>query len=242
MSSTTPQSVLLTEHLTLLREEVGVARHLVPPAGLRLARSPLRAKRVIDLVGAACGLALLAPLLLLIGLLVRLGSPGPALFRQRRVGRGGRVFWFYKFRTMYRDAEERLKDLEHLNESAGGVLFKIRHDPRVTPLGRLLRRTSLDELPQLLNVLRGEMSLVGPRPLQLRDSERLRDHDAWAYARRLTVTPGLTGAWQVGGRSDSDGIGMLHLDLDYVENWSLGRDLAIIARTVPAVLAGRGAC
>jgi lipopolysaccharide/colanic/teichoic acid biosynthesis glycosyltransferase len=139
------------------------------------------------------------------------------------------------------DAERRLGDLEASNESAGGVLFKLRHDPRVTRLGRFLRRSSLDELPQLLNVLCGEMSLVGPRPLQLRDSERLRAVDPRGYARRLEVMPGLTGPWQVGGRSELDYDEMVRLDLDYVATRGLGRDLRILAATVLAVLRRRGA-
>jgi lipopolysaccharide/colanic/teichoic acid biosynthesis glycosyltransferase len=198
-------------------------------------------KRLIDVLGAAMGLVFLFPLLMVIALLVRLSSPGPALFRQLRQGQGGRPFWFLKFRTMTVDAERRLRDLEPLNEAAGGVLFKIRRDPRVTPLGRWLRRLSLDELPQLLNVLRGEMSLVGPRPLQMRDSALLEQLEPAAYARRLTAPPGLTGAWQVGGRSETDSLGMLQLDLDYIERWSLRLDLAILCRTVKAVLRGRGA-
>jgi lipopolysaccharide/colanic/teichoic acid biosynthesis glycosyltransferase len=198
-------------------------------------------KRVTDLIGAAMGLVLLFPLMMVIALLVRLSSPGPALFRQLRQGYGGRPFWFLKFRTMAVDAEHQLRDLEPLNEAAGGVLFKMRRDPRVTPLGRWLRRMSLDELPQLLNVLRGEMSLVGPRPLQMRDSALLEQLEPEAYARRLTVLPGLTGAWQVGGRSETDARGMLQLDLDYVGRWSLGRDLCILWQTVGAVLRGRGA-
>jgi lipopolysaccharide/colanic/teichoic acid biosynthesis glycosyltransferase len=146
-----------------------------------------------------------------------------------------------KFRTMVVDAEQRLADLESCNESAGGVLFKLRHDPRVTRLGRFLRRSSLDELPQLINVLTGEMSLVGPRPLQLRDSERLRAMDPRGYADRLRVQPGLTGPWQVGGRSELDYQQMVRLDLDYVANRSLGRDLWIIGQTVVAVLRRRAA-
>jgi lipopolysaccharide/colanic/teichoic acid biosynthesis glycosyltransferase len=195
----------------------------------------------MDVVGAVTGLVLLFPLMMLIALLVRLSSPGPAFFRQLRQGHGGRPFWFLKFRTMTVDAEHRLHDLESLNEAAGGILFKIRRDPRVTPLGRWLRRMSLDELPQMLNVLRGEMSLVGPRPLQMRDSALLEQLEPEAYARRLSVVPGLTGAWQVGGRSETDAQGMLQLDLDYIERWSLWRDIGILFRTVGAVLRGRGA-
>ena len=199
-------------------------------------------KRVIDAVGASAGLILLAPVLVIVAILVRLESTGPVLFRQRRLGRGGKPFWCLKFRTMTADAEDRLADLEDRNESVGGVLFKIRDDPRVTRLGRFLRRSSLDELPQLFNVLAGQMSLVGPRPLQLRDCQRLEAQDPLGYAQRLTVTPGVTGPWQVGGRSELDCDGMMRLDLDYVERWSLILDLKILCRTVYVVLAGRGAC
>jgi lipopolysaccharide/colanic/teichoic acid biosynthesis glycosyltransferase len=241
MSTTTPQSVLVSDPIVISRlHHASVGSITVPMPDQ--ARLPLLAKRVLDLIGAMAGLILLFPLMLVIALLVRLSSPGPVLFCQQRMGRNGQSFRFYKFRTMYQDAEARLAELEARNESAGGVLFKIRDDPRITPLGRILRRTSLDELPQLLNVLFGQMSLVGPRPLQLRDDERLREFDPIAYSYRLTVTPGLTGAWQVGGRSDEDCIGMIRLDLDYVRNWSFGRDLVILCRTIPAVLSGRGAC
>jgi lipopolysaccharide/colanic/teichoic acid biosynthesis glycosyltransferase len=184
---------------------------------------------------------LLSPVMLVIALLIRRDSSGPVLFRQWRRGRDGRPFRMLKFRTMVVDAERRLGDLEARNESAGGVLFKLRNDPRVTRLGRFLRRSSLDELPQLINVLRGEMSLVGPRPLQLRDSERLAAEDPRGYARRLQVLPGLTGPWQVEGRSALDFQRMVELDCDYVANRSPSRDLQIIARTVLVVLLGRGA-
>jgi lipopolysaccharide/colanic/teichoic acid biosynthesis glycosyltransferase len=221
-----------------VQETVGRWGRAEPPTSAA-ARST--AKRLIDVIGAAIGLVILFPLMMVIALLVRLTSPGPALFRQLRQGHNGRPFWFLKFRTMTLDAERRLHDLESLNEAAGGVLFKMRRDPRVTPLGRWLRRMSLDELPQMLNILRGEMSLVGPRPLQMRDSALLEQLEPEAYARRLSVLPGLTGAWQVGGRSETDAQGMLQLDLDYIERWSLWRDLLILCRTVGAVLRGRGA-
>ena len=146
-----------------------------------------------------------------------------------------------KFRTMVVDAEQRLVDLESSNESDGGVLFKLRRDPRVTRLGSFLRRLSLDELPQLLNVLRGEMSLVGPRPLQIRDSDRLLALDPKGYERRLEVLPGVTGPWQVGGRSELNHERMVQLDVDYVENWSLARDMAIICKTFLVVLFRVGA-
>jgi lipopolysaccharide/colanic/teichoic acid biosynthesis glycosyltransferase len=199
------------------------------------------AKRAIDLAGALTGLLLLSPVMLVLALLIRLESPGPVLFRQWRHGRFGRPFRMLKFRTMVVDAERRLGDLEHRNESAGGVLFKLRDDPRVTRLGRLLRRSSLDELPQLINVLRGEMSLVGPRPLQLRDCDQLAVVDPRSYARRLEVLPGLTGPWQIDGRSALDYERMVELDCDYVARRSTGWDLAILARTVLVVLLGRGA-
>jgi lipopolysaccharide/colanic/teichoic acid biosynthesis glycosyltransferase len=199
------------------------------------------AKHLIDLIGAACGLVIMAPVMLVIAAVIRLDSAGPILFRQQRLGRGGRPFWFLKFRTMRIDAEQQLPLLEHHNESSGGILFKLRHDPRVTRVGRFLRQSSLDELPQLLNVLKGEMSLVGPRPLQLRDCERLRAADPYRYARRLSVQQGITGAWQVAGRSEVDCEGMLDLDMDYVSNWSLGLDLKIICQTFLVVLSRRGA-
>jgi lipopolysaccharide/colanic/teichoic acid biosynthesis glycosyltransferase len=196
----------------------------------------------MDLTGAIVGLFFLFPILAIVALLIRLDSPGPILFRQRRVGLSGRTFWCLKFRTMVADAENRLKALEARNEASCGVLFKIKNDPRVTPLGRFLRRTSLDELPQLWNVLVGEMSLIGPRPLQLRDSERLERLEPEGYARRLSVLPGLSGPWQVAGRSNIGGGKMLDLDLDYVENWTLKTDLAILMRTVIVVLECKGAC
>jgi len=201
----------------------------------------LAVKRSMDVAGALVGLLLLAPVMLAISLLIRLDSPGPVLFRQLRRGYRGRLFWVLKFRTMVVDAEQRLKDLEKRNESSGGVLFKLRDDPRITPLGRFLRRSSLDEFPQLINVLRGEMSLVGPRPLQLRDSNKLQALDPEGYACRLRVMPGLTGPWQVGGRSEVDYSHMVQLDREYAQNWTLLGDLWIIMRTFVVVLIGRGA-
>jgi lipopolysaccharide/colanic/teichoic acid biosynthesis glycosyltransferase len=198
-------------------------------------------KRAFDVAGAFGGLMLLTPVMLFIALLVRLDSPGPAVFGQLRRGYRGRLFRVLKFRTMMVGAEQRLPDLEKSNESAGGVLFKLRDDPRVTRLGRFLRQYSLDELPQLINVLWGEMSLVGPRPLQLRDSDRLAASNPDGYIRRLQVVPGLTGPWQVGGRSEVDYERMLELDLNYVENWSLGRDFWIVCKTFVVVLLRHGA-
>jgi lipopolysaccharide/colanic/teichoic acid biosynthesis glycosyltransferase len=202
---------------------------------------PLLVKRAVDLTGALVGLTLLTPVILVIALIIRLEGRGPILFRQLRRGYRGRLFRVIKFRTMSVDAEQRLTTLEESNESAGGVLFKLRNDPRVTRLGQFLRRYSLDELPQLINVLCGEMSLVGPRPLQLRDSDKLLALNPKAYAQRLEVMPGLTGPWQVGGRSEVDYQRMIELDIEYVENWTIGRDLRIIAKTFFVVLLQRGA-
>jgi lipopolysaccharide/colanic/teichoic acid biosynthesis glycosyltransferase len=218
--------------------EMGEFRTPIDPAPAALSS----AKRVMDAVGAFLGLVLLSIVLIVVAALVRLESRGPVLFRQRRMGLGGRPFWCLKFRTMVPDAEQRLRDLEACNEIPGGVLFKIKDDPRVTRLGRILRRTSLDELPQLWNVLMGQMSLVGPRPLQLRDSERLEAMDPESYARRLSVVPGVTGPWQVSGRSGLDSQAMIRLDLDYVEQWTMATDLRILGKTVAVVIAGRGAC
>ncbi|HEY9475678.1 MAG TPA: sugar transferase [Mycobacteriales bacterium] len=194
------------------------------------------AKGALDRTLAGLALLLLCPLLLAVVAAIRLSSTGPALFGQSRCGRGGERFRMYKFRTMYPDAEARLADLAHRNES-DGLLFKIRDDPRVTPLGRLLRRTSIDELPQLLNVLRGQMSLVGPRPLPVVDSDLTGD-----ARMRLLVRPGITGLWQVSGRSRLSWPETVRLDLYYVQNWSIGLDLLILLRTAGAVFRGTGAC
>ncbi len=193
-------------------------------------------KRTFDVIGATLLLALLSPLLLAITLAVRLTSRGPVLFHSMRRGIGQRPFACLKFRTMHVDAEESQADLEELNE-ATGALFKIRRDPRLTPIGQMLRRFSLDELPQLVNVLRGEMSLVGPRPLPERDYEMLED---W-HRKRYLVLPGLTGLWQVSGRSELDFDDLVHLDFIYLENWSLALDLTILLKTIPAVFTRRGA-
>ncbi len=193
-------------------------------------------KRAFDIVGASLLLVLLSPLLIVLALAVWLSSRGPVLFGSARPGIGQQPFRCLKFRTMHTDAEQRLADLESLNE-ASGALFKIRDDPRLTPVGRLLRRFSLDELPQLINVLRGEMSLVGPRPLPVRDFELLED---W-HRKRYLVLPGMTGLWQVSGRSELDFDDLVRLDFIYLERWSLALDLAIIVKTIPAVLSRRGA-
>jgi exopolysaccharide biosynthesis polyprenyl glycosylphosphotransferase len=193
-------------------------------------------KRTFDIIGATLLLIVLSPLLVAITLAVRLSSRGPIVYRSMRRGIGQRPFACLKFRTMHTDAEQSQADLEELNE-ASGALFKIRKDPRLTPIGRLLRRFSLDELPQLVNVLRGEMSLVGPRPLPERDYEMLED---W-HRKRYLVLPGVTGLWQVSGRSELDFDDLVHLDFIYLESWSLALDLTILLKTIPAVVSRRGA-
>jgi exopolysaccharide biosynthesis polyprenyl glycosylphosphotransferase len=193
-------------------------------------------KRTFDLVVSLLVLVIGLPLWLLIGFAVTLTSPGPVFYRDRRIGLGEREFDMLKFRTMYADAAEHQAFLEQANE-ASGALFKIRRDPRVTPIGAALRRLSLDEIPQLFNVLRGEMSLVGPRPLPLRDYSQLSD---W-HRKRYNVLPGITGLWQISGRSNLGFDDLVRLDFYYLENWSLWLDVTILVKTVPAVVAGRGA-
>jgi exopolysaccharide biosynthesis polyprenyl glycosylphosphotransferase len=197
----------------------------------------LALKRAFDIVVSGGLLLALSPLLVAIAAAVRLSSPGPVLFRQKRLGLNGRLFTLYKFRSMVQDAEARRAELLHLNEMQGPV-FKISRDPRLTPIGSLLRRLSVDELPQLINVLRGDMSIVGPRPPL---PEEVAQYQSW-QRRRLSMKPGLTCLWQVHGRSRiADFDRWMELDLQYIDNWSLRLDLKIFLRTIPMVLLGRGA-
>jgi exopolysaccharide biosynthesis polyprenyl glycosylphosphotransferase len=193
-------------------------------------------KDLFDRCAAALALVLLSPLLIAIAAAIKFSDSGPALFTQTRVGKDGRVFKIYKFRTMVVDAEKRLAELRQQNEH-DGVLFKMRRDPRITAVGASLRKWSLDELPQLFNVLLGEMSLVGPRPALPDETARYADH----VRRRLVVKPGLTGLWQVSGRSDLSWDESVRLDLRYVENWSLALDLQILWKTIAVMLRGSGA-
>ncbi len=226
-----------------LTDVAGPRVHIRPVEGLpllhveepKLSGMAWLVKNVMDRVIAATLLVLLAPIFFVISLAIRLSSHGEAFFRQSRVGREGKVFKVIKFRTMYPDAEDRLAHLADLNES-DGLLFKIKDDPRITPVGRILRKTSLDELPQLINVFKGEMSLVGPRPLPADDGDFLGD-----VRRRLLVRPGMTGLWQVSGRSELSWDDAVRLDLYYVDNWSLAFDLVILWRTVGVVFVRRGA-
>jgi lipopolysaccharide/colanic/teichoic acid biosynthesis glycosyltransferase len=211
-----------------------------PELAVRLDRA---VARLLDLTVAGAVLLVLAPALMLIAILVRVSSPGPALFRQERLGRDRRPFALYKFRTMRADGGESLhrdyvRALITAPQAAeDGQLHKLTVDPRITRVGRVLRSWSLDELPQLINVLRGEMSLVGPRPLPERDYEMLED---W-HRKRYLVLPGITGLWQVSGRSELDFDDLVHLDFIYLERWSLALDLTIILKTIPAVIMQRGA-
>jgi exopolysaccharide biosynthesis polyprenyl glycosylphosphotransferase len=196
-----------------------------------------RIKRWMDIFGAAIGIVLLSPLFLAVAIAIKVTSPGPVFFRQERMGLDRHVFQVWKFRTMTADAPHLQAQLEAQNES-NGVMFKLKQDPRITPVGQFLRRTSIDELPQLFNVLLGQMSLVGPRPLPLRDIQRF---DSWHHIRHQ-VLPGITGLWQISGRSDIDDFNdVVRLDLYYIDNWSLNLDLEILVETVRIVLFGRGA-
>jgi exopolysaccharide biosynthesis polyprenyl glycosylphosphotransferase len=199
-----------------------------------LTRSSAVLKRAFDLIGASAALVVSFPLFVLAGLLIKLDSPGPILFRQLRVGRDGELFEMLKLRTMVADAEERKADLRDLNEADG--IFKIGADPRMTRVGRWLRRISFDEAPQLINVLRGQMSLVGPRPLVLDEDETITGFDR----RRLTITPGMTGPWQILGSARIPLEEMIKLDYMYVANWSLWSDMKILVRTIGVVLRGQG--
>jgi exopolysaccharide biosynthesis polyprenyl glycosylphosphotransferase len=197
-------------------------------------------KHLIDLVGSFLLLVLLIviPVLPLIAVLIKLTSPGPVLFRQQRSGQNGAPFTLYKFRTMITNAEQLKHELEAMNEMSGPV-FKVTNDPRITRVGKWLRRYSLDELPQLFNVLRGEMSLVGPRPLPVDEVKRFSD---LAHRRRLSVKPGITCLWQISGRNQiNDFKDWVRLDLEYIDNWSLWLDLKILLRTLPAVFTATGA-
>jgi len=203
----------------------------------RLEGWPVVAKRIFDLVVSLILLLFLSPLLLFVALLIKLTSPGPVMFKQNRLGLNKRRFYIYKFRTMVPDAEQRMREVEHLNEVSGPV-FKIKNDPRITPLGRFLRKTSIDELPQLINVLLADMSLVGPRPLPVRDYEGF--NEDW-QRRRFSVKPGITCLWQVKGRSSIAFEQWMQLDLQYIDKWSLWLDMQILMWTIPAILKGSGA-
>jgi exopolysaccharide biosynthesis polyprenyl glycosylphosphotransferase len=226
-------TALLTERAEYIPGQGMPLFELRPPA---FAGSDWVVKRSFDVVVSVLVVLLGLPFWLAVAAAIKLSSRGPVLFCDRRIGLGEQPFMMFKFRTMYADAAERQDQLEAANE-AEGALFKIRDDPRVTPVGRFLRRFSLDEIPQVLNVLRGEMSLVGPRPLPVRDYERL---EGW-HRKRYLVLPGMTGLWQIAGRADLSFDDLVRLDFYYLEKWSIWLDISILAKTVPAVVAARGA-
>ena len=195
------------------------------------------ARRAFDVAVASVGLAVASPVLVCAAVAVKATSPGPVFFRQVRVGRGGRHFAIYKFRSMYADAEQRRAQLESQNESRGGVTFKVKRDPRITPVGRVLRKFSIDELPQLLNVLDGSMTVFGPRPPIPSETAKYGSRER----RRLEVTPGLTCFWQVQGRSDLTFDEQVSLDIAFIDTATVKDELRILAKTLPAVLTGKGA-
>jgi exopolysaccharide biosynthesis polyprenyl glycosylphosphotransferase len=195
-------------------------------------------KQFLDLVGALALLVLTSPLFLFSAIAIKLTSPGPILFKQKRSGLNGQPFTMYKFRSMVTNAEQRQHEILSMNEMTGPV-FKVTNDPRITPIGNLLRKLSIDELPQLFNVLRGEMSLVGPRPLPVDEVKRF---DDFAHRRRLSVKPGLTCLWQVKGRNNVTNFkDWVRLDLEYIDNWSIWLDIKILWWTIPVVLFAKGA-
>ncbi len=226
-------TAILSERAEYIPGQAVPLFELRPPV---LAGADWAAKRVFDVALSAVVLVAGLPLWLCIGAAIKLSSPGPVFYRDRRVGLNEREFQMLKLRTMEEGAAEQQPRLEYANE-AGAVLFKIRDDPRITPVGRFLRRFSLDEIPQMINVLRGEMSLVGPRPLPVRDYERLSD---W-HRKRSLVLPGVTGLWQISGRSELGIDDLVQLDFYYLERWSVWLDVSIILKTIPAVIARRGA-
>ena len=209
---------------------------LIGTAPVRLSQVAFLVKRVIDLSISIIAIPFMLILFTVVALLIKLDSPGPVIFKQRRVGKDGRPFHVLKFRSMVEGAEQMQADLEALNE-ADGPLFKVKRDPRMTRVGKWLRRTSIDELPQLINVIRGEMSIVGPRP---GTPEEVAQYEPWQM-QRISVLPGITGLWQVSGRSDVPFEEMVLLDIFYIENWSLDLEIRILLQTIPYVLLGHGA-
>ena len=229
-----PGAITLLNSKPVLSEDVGVP--LFEVSYPRLDNTQQALKRMLDVVGSLLGLALLSPLLVVVALAIKLTSEGPILFRQKRVGADEKVFVCYKFRSMYEDARARQAKLKASSE-ADWAARKIKNDPLITPVGRFIRRWSIDELPQLINVLKGEMSLVGPRPLPLHDFEQMSE----LHKKRLWAIPGMSGYWQISGRKNLSFEDMVRLDLYYIENWSLSFDIKIILKTVGAVLRREGA-
>lgn len=211
--------------------------HMITYANKVAPFGQLMLKRLLDIVGALVGTVILVILTIVLAPIIKLDSPGPVFFAQKRVGRNGRIFRMYKFRSMYIDAEERKKELMAQNEM-NGLMFKMEDDPRITKVGKFLRKTSLDEFPQFINILKGDMSLVGTRPPTLDEFEQYKTY----HKKRLSFRPGLTGMWQVSGRSDiTDFEEIVRLDVEYINNWSVSLDIKILIKTVLAVFAESGA-
>ncbi len=234
---------LLIEHYSAFHNPFGCSRTNLNSLWRRLVwqvfiNNAKTAKRVLDIVLSLVALILLAPVFIVIGLLIKLEDDGPVFFSQRRVGKDGREFKMYKFRSMCLNAESQLAALVLQNQHKEGITFKIKNDPRLTKIGKWLRKTSLDEFPQFYNVLIANMSLVGPRPSLPREVKLY----TMADRRRLTVKPGLTCFWQIGGRSEIDFKGQVKLDVKYIESQSFWGDIKILAKTIPAVLSAKGAC
>ena len=233
----------LTQNVEILLHELEERRSLRVHSKMRMflwdstVRLTYALKRFFDIVLSFLALIVLSPLFFLIAVVIKMTSRGPVFFVQERVGYYGRSFLFYKFRSMYVDAEARKRALMELNESKDGVIFKMKNDPRITPVGRILRKTSMDELPQLLNVLLGDMSLVGPRPPLPAEVQQYSLDDR----KRLNVKPGITCIWQVSGRSDIPFKKQVELDKEYIQSQSLWNDLMVLLRIIPAILSGRGA-
>ncbi|NLG02761.1 MAG: sugar transferase [Clostridia bacterium] len=212
-------------------------KYVITYANRFLSMRQMLAKRTLDIIGSLLGVILLIPVTLVLAPIIKIESPGPVFFAQKRVGKNGRIFKMYKFRSMYIDAEERKADLMNQNEM-DGLMFKLDNDPRVTKTGKFIRRTSLDELPQFLNILKGDMSLVGTRPPTIDEFEQYQSY----HKKRLATTPGLTGLWQVSGRNEiNDFEEVVRLDVNYIDNWSLGLDLKILWKTVGVVFNRKGA-
>jgi exopolysaccharide biosynthesis polyprenyl glycosylphosphotransferase len=231
-----PSNIFNLKHAQSDAEELGGHSSIMHYTG-QIQGWSVVVKRAVDFCLALVALVAVSPVMILAAALIKLTSPGPVFFTQKRIGQNKRRFSIYKFRSMTVDAEARMKQIEHLNEQKGPV-FKIKHDPRITPVGRFLRKTSIDELPQLFNVLRGDMSLVGPRPMSVRDYELFSED--W-HRRRFSVRPGITCLWQVAGRNSIPFEQWMELDMQYIDKWSLWLDIKILAKTIPAVLRGSGA-
>ena len=233
------QSELLRRYsrLPFFKGHISLRLQLKRLLWLTVIRGAYLVKRLIDIIASILLLLMLMPLFAIIMLLIYLSSPGPVFYKQTRVGRWGKLFTMWKFRSMYPDADERLKEIMAKNEMTGGVIFKMKNDPRIIPIGRFIRKASIDELPQLWNVLKGDMSLVGPRPALPSEVNQYSLQDR----QRLEVIPGITCIWQVSGRSDIPFPQQVQLDVQYIQSQSLLLDLKLLLKTIPAVLLSRGA-